>query len=236
MGGAAPGLAADRFSEAAVEAFDEAVGLRAVGSGEAVLDRVLGADAIDGVAPGRAVARLFLHVDGEAVGELAAVVGEDGVNRMREVGEEALEEAGGGPGLAVVVELEVDVAGGAVDGDEGVALAALERGQVLEVEMDEADACRLEAADRRLLRLGPPARPWRWRQRWMALRESSGLMQRRITSTTSSSGSHTLVRSSQPSVSSSGESLVAKRLGVCGRSTTVLLPRHRRTVVPLTPS
>ena len=41
---------------------------------------------------GRSIGWLALHIDGEAIGELAAIVGEDGVNRMREVVEEALEE------------------------------------------------------------------------------------------------------------------------------------------------
>ncbi len=56
--------------------------------------------AIEGVSAGRPIVRLVLHVDGEAIGELAAIVGEDGVNAMREVAEEAFEEAGGGVTIA----------------------------------------------------------------------------------------------------------------------------------------
>ena len=48
MSDAAFRLPADRFDDAAVEAFDEAVGVRPIGSGEAVVDATLGADAIEG--------------------------------------------------------------------------------------------------------------------------------------------------------------------------------------------
>src|SRR4051812_32973921 len=82
MGNASFGLAADGVDDAAVEAFDEAVGLRSIGPGQAVVDLVLGADAIEWMVSGRPIARLVLHVDGEAVGELTAVVGQDGVNAM----------------------------------------------------------------------------------------------------------------------------------------------------------
>jgi hypothetical protein len=70
----------------------------------------------------------------------------------------------------------------------------------------------------------------------MVLRESLPLMQRRITSATSSSGNCKRVRSSQTSASSKGERLIASRLGVCERSVTLLRlrPRQRRTVVSLT--
>jgi hypothetical protein len=70
----------------------------------------------------------------------------------------------------------------------------------------------------------------------MALRESLSLTHRRITSTTSSSGNCSLVRSSQTSVSSMGEKLVCNVLGVCEWSRTVVRPRQRRIVVSLTPS
>ena len=155
MGDAAFGLAADGIDDATVEALDQTVGLRPVRTREAVIDFVVGADAIEGMAAGRAVMRLVLHVDGEAIGELAAIVGEDGVDGMREVGEEALQEPGGGIGVALRVNLQVDVAGGAIDGDEGVTFALLQGWQVLEVDMDEADARLLEDADSRLVGLGP---------------------------------------------------------------------------------
>jgi hypothetical protein len=62
------------------------------------------------------------------------------------------------------------------------------------------------------------------------------LTQRRITSTMSSSGNCSCVRSSQTSASSIGEKLVINLFGVCEWSLTVLRPRQRRIVVWLTPS
>jgi len=46
------------------------------------------------------------------------------------------------------MDLQIDVAGGAVDGDEGVALVTLEGRQMLQVDMDEADAGFFEDANR----------------------------------------------------------------------------------------
>src|SRR5581483_11177082 len=133
------GLLANGFDDAAIEAFDQTIGLRAVGPGEAMIDLVFGADAVEGMPAGGPIAWLVLHVDGEAIGELAAVVGEDGVNAVREVGEEALEEAFRGVGIAPWMDFQVDVARGAVDGDEGVALASFQCRQVFEIDVNEAD-------------------------------------------------------------------------------------------------
>src|SRR3979409_813291 len=107
-----------------------------------------GADAIEGMSAGRSIARLCLHVDSEAVGELAAIVGQNGVNAMRELGEEAFEECCSGFGIAPGMNLQIDVACSPSDGDEGVALSPLQGGQVLEIDMDEADGGLLEGADR----------------------------------------------------------------------------------------
>jgi hypothetical protein len=152
VGAALFGLLADGFDDAPVEALDEAVGLGPIGPGEAMIDALPGATSIEGMAAGGLVEGLVLHVDGEAVGELAAIVGEDGVDRVREVSEEA------GRGLAVPpgVDLQIDVAGGPVDGDEGIALAPFQGGQMFEIHMDEADRGRLEDADRGLAGLGAP--------------------------------------------------------------------------------
>jgi hypothetical protein len=87
------GLPADGLRDPAVEAFDEAVGLRPIGSGQAVIDFVGGADDIEWMIAGRPAWRLVLHINGKAVGELGAIVGQDGMNGMREVGQESLEEA-----------------------------------------------------------------------------------------------------------------------------------------------
>ncbi len=46
--------------------------------------------------------------DGEAVGELGAVVGQDGVDREREAVGKALGKAGGGSGAAIGAEFEID--------------------------------------------------------------------------------------------------------------------------------
>lgn len=58
-----------------------------------------------------------LLVDGEAVGELGAVVGQDGVDRERKAVEKALQEGRRGGGPAIGENFEVDKAGGAVDRD-----------------------------------------------------------------------------------------------------------------------
>ena len=77
------------------------------------------------------------------------------MDRVREVGEEALEEAGRGIAIAPGMDLQVDVTRGPVDGDEGVALSSFQGRQMLEIDMNEADRRRLEDADRGLAGLGP---------------------------------------------------------------------------------
>ena len=76
---------------------------------------------------------------------------------MREVGEEALEEPGRGVGVALGMDFEIDVARGAIDGDEGIALTPFQRRQMFEIDVDEPDRGLLEDADRRLVRLGTMA-------------------------------------------------------------------------------
>ena len=129
--------ASQGIGDAAVKALDHAVGLRAEGAGEPMADAVAQAEAVDGMAAGRFVGGLALHVDGEAVGELAAVVGEECVDRIGEVDEEAIEEGSGGGAVAAAMDLKIDVAGGAVDGDEGVALLPAQCREVLHIDMDE---------------------------------------------------------------------------------------------------
>ncbi|MEJ2378624.1 MAG: hypothetical protein P8Y71_25680, partial [Pseudolabrys sp.] len=111
---AAFGLASDGLDDAAVEAFDQPIGLRTVWSGQPVIDLLVGTDQIEGMTPGWTVLRLIPHVDGEAVGELTAVVGEDGVNRVREVLQEALEEAGCRLGMSPGMDFQIDETAGAV--------------------------------------------------------------------------------------------------------------------------
>ena len=138
---------ADGLGDPAVEAFDEAVGLWPIGSGQAVIDLLVGADEIERVIAGRPARRLVLHIDGKAVGELGAIVGQDGMNGMWEVGQEALEEARRGLGIAPSMDFDIDVAGGAVDRDEGIAFAPLQGRQMLQVEVNEADSGLFEDAD-----------------------------------------------------------------------------------------
>src|SRR5260370_39381479 len=96
MGGAGLRQAVKVPGEAAIEAFDHAVGLRPEGSGQPVRDAVAAADDIEAVVAGGIVLGFGLFVDGEAVGELRVVVGQDGVDRQSEVSQKAFEEAGGG--------------------------------------------------------------------------------------------------------------------------------------------
>jgi hypothetical protein len=138
MGGAVLGHAVEVLADASVEALDHAVGLRPEGSGQAVGDGVFAAERIEGVVSRGFVLWFSGFVDGEAVGELGAVVGEDGVDRDGEGGEEAVEKVLGGLAAAVGEDFEIDEAGGAVDGDVGVAAPAIERRQVFDVDMDEA--------------------------------------------------------------------------------------------------
>src|SRR4051812_24924566 len=158
-GDAAFGFSADSLADAAVEAFNEPVGLRPIRSGQTVIDAVVGADEIERVMTGSAPGRLVLHIDGKAVGELGAVVGQDGVNAMREVDQEALEKARRSLGVAPWMDLDIDIAGGAVDRDEGLVLSPAQGRQMLEVEVNEPDTGLFEEADTgpgRLLALTDP--------------------------------------------------------------------------------
>ena len=141
----------------AIEAFDETIGLRPIGPGQAVQDASTCAEDIERVSAGRSIARLVFHIDSEAVGELRAIVGQDGVHIVREVDEEPFQEGRRGVGVAPLMDLHIDVAGCTVDGDKGVALASLQRRQVLEIDMDEADGSRLEHTDLRLVGRRPSA-------------------------------------------------------------------------------
>ncbi|NHH97571.1 hypothetical protein DYY66_1223 [Candidatus Nitrosotalea sp. FS] len=138
MGGAVLRHLVEVFAEAAVEAFDHAVGLRPEGSGQAVSDMAAATDEIEVMAAGGFVFGFAGFVDGEAVGELGAVIGQDGVDWQGKGGKKAFEEGGGGLAAAIGQDFEVDKAGGAVDGDIGVASLAAERRQVFDVDVDEA--------------------------------------------------------------------------------------------------
>jgi hypothetical protein len=150
-------LSAYGFDDAAIEALDQAVGLWPIGLGQAMINLVLSADTIERMPTGGPIERLVLHVDGEAICELAAIVGQDGMNLMGEVGEEAIEESCCGIAVAPWMDLQIDVSRGAIDSDKGIAPAALQCRQVLEIDVDEADGGLLEDADGGLVRLRPAA-------------------------------------------------------------------------------
>ena len=150
-------LATNGFGDAAIEALDQAVSLRMVRLCQAMVYAVLLAEPIKGMIAGRLPGRFVLLVDGEAVGELGAVVGQDGVNFVREVSEKALEEAGCGLAVSSGMDLDIDVAGGTIDRDEGITSAALQGRQMLQVEMDKSNAGGLEDARLWLLRFGTTA-------------------------------------------------------------------------------
>ena len=117
VGGAVLRHPGEMLAEAAVEALDHAVGLRPEGLGESVGDGARSAGAIERVLAGGPVVGFGFLVDGEAVGEPGAVVGQDGVDLERETVAEAGEESGGGGGPAIGQDFEIDKAGGAVDRD-----------------------------------------------------------------------------------------------------------------------
>jgi hypothetical protein len=147
-------LATDGFGNAPIEAFDHAVGLRMIRLGQAMLDTALLAEAIKRMVAGGPAGRLVLHVDGEAVGELGAIVGQDGMNLVREVGQEALEEGRCRLAIPPGMDLDIDVTGGAIDRDKDVALVALQVRQVLQVDVDEANTGGLEDPGFWLVRFG----------------------------------------------------------------------------------
>src|SRR5215831_6703158 len=124
-----------------------------------MVDFVVGTDLIEGMATGGLIPRLVLHIDGEAVGELATVVGQKGMNAVREVGQEPIEESRGGVAIALWMNLQIDVPGGAIDGDEGITLAPLQRRQVLEIDVNEADGRLLKDTDCGLVGLRSSAQP-----------------------------------------------------------------------------
>ena len=72
-------------------------------------------------------------IDGEAVGELGTIISEDGVNRMREMRQEALEEGSGSLAVPAGVDFQVDVSRGSVDSNKGVASASVQGRQILQV-------------------------------------------------------------------------------------------------------
>ena len=135
----------DQVADAAVEALDHAVCLGVPGRAQAVLNAHRRAGHIEHMA-----ARRCPGLAGEAVGELAAVVGQDVQDSH---GGDALQAAqevdAAGLGL-VAVAAHVDPARSPVDGHEQVAPMGLvgHLGEVLDVHMQEARGVVLEGLER----------------------------------------------------------------------------------------
>jgi len=135
----------DQVADAAVEALDHAVGLGAPGWAKAVLDAHRRAGHIEHVA-----ARGRAGLAGEAVGELAAVVGQDVLDFHGCDALEAAQEVDAAVLGLVAVAAHVDPARGAVDGHEQVAPMGLigHLREVLDVHMQEARGVVLEGLER----------------------------------------------------------------------------------------
>jgi hypothetical protein len=138
----------DGVGEASIEALDHAIGLWVIGFGQLVLDAMGGAQLIEGVAAS-ACRTAGVAGSAEAVGELGAVIGEDGVDRVSERLEEAGKGVGNSIALAVLNDLDMDEARGALDGDQDIAGLAIKAREVLEIGMDIAERLGREAAGRR---------------------------------------------------------------------------------------
>ena len=135
----------DQVADAAVEALDHAVGLGVPGWAKAVLDAHRRAGHIEHMA-----ARGRAGLAGEAVGELAAVVGQDVLDFHGCGALEAAQEVDAALLGLVAVAAHVDPARGAVDGHEQVAPMGLigHLREVLDVHMQEARGVVLEGLER----------------------------------------------------------------------------------------
>ncbi len=141
-------MGTQNIGNAAIEAFDHAVGLWGPGLDEAMLDTVIGADSIEGVGAGR----VALAGGAEAVGKLLAVVGEELVDGKGSLIDQALEEAAGGGCRLILEDFHVNPAGCAINGGEQIRALVRVRHlrQVFDVHMHEAWLIRLEPLHRRL--------------------------------------------------------------------------------------
>jgi hypothetical protein len=125
VGGAVLRHPGKMLAEAAVEALDHAVGVRPEGLREAVGDRARGADPVEEVVARGSVLGFCLLVDGEAVGELGAVVGQSLPWRRPGMvwtssGKQSRKRVRKAAAVAVPAigeNFEIDKPGGAIDGD-----------------------------------------------------------------------------------------------------------------------
>jgi hypothetical protein len=150
--------AGEGLGDAAVEAFDHAVGLRVERPGELVDDAMGGADPVERMVAGGWLLAMPPGAT-EAVGELGAVVGENGVDLVAEAGEEAFEAGRDRRPVASGDDRDMGEAGAALDGDEHIGRRPLEPRQVLEIDVHEAERGHLEHPRRRGRDLGPGRHP-----------------------------------------------------------------------------
>ena len=145
--------------DGAVHALDLTIGPRVSRLGEPVLDIELGAGELEGVAEEWLLAgQHLLDVLGRpaiagGLGEVRAVVGEHGVDRVWNRRGERPEEVGRDTAGGLLVQFDKGKLRGAVDGDEKVELALL-RPDLSDVDVEVADGVALELGAARLVALG----------------------------------------------------------------------------------
>ena len=132
------GQAFELLADTPVEAFDHSVCLRPEWLCELVDDAALSTQAIERMSAGRSVFGLVLFVYGKAVGPLAAVVGENGVDFDIEAFKEAPQERGGSFATSVIEDFDVDEACRAINRDIGVSPLFAERWRVFDVDVDKS--------------------------------------------------------------------------------------------------
>ena len=137
--------------DGAVHSFDLPIGPGMVGLCQPVIDVVLGAGVFEGVRPnGFSSLQRGLDVrhSGARIawrGEVGCVVGEDGMDLVRDDGDQAAQEVPGGAARHLLMQLDEGELRRSVDGDDEVELAL--RGSNLgEVDMKIADRIGLEFA------------------------------------------------------------------------------------------
>ncbi len=161
--------------DGAVHPFDLAIGPR-IGLGKPVFDAVFAADLIEAVyahARGPAVAVL------RQVGELDAVVREDGVQVVGDGLDQRFQERHGGRPVSLVVQLREGELRSPVDPDVKVELAFL-GADLGDVDVEVANRVDLDFCFAGLSPVisGSRLMPWRWRQRCRAERDRCGMVER----------------------------------------------------------
>jgi hypothetical protein len=126
--------------DGSVHAFDLPVGPGMVGLGQPMLDPMKEAEPVEGMAT---EARGWSLPVLRQIGELDAVVGEHGVDAIRDCFDEGLEERGSGSHIGTLHQFHDGELRGAVDGDEQVELA-FSGPHLGQVDMEEADRTGVE--------------------------------------------------------------------------------------------